>query len=400
VWRFDVAAPATPVFGHLTSHFLTKSLISLGFVKGNEVLLPRLVARFVYLYRRTIVRLGPYETLVDLGRGGMADLYVARADGPLRTIGGCEIPTTNPDDPPLVILKTLRAPLSKQRIEMFNDEARLALLFDHPNVVQSFGAGEDAGRFYIALEYLDGQPVDRVVHRLNAQPDPRRKNEARTILLYVLGRSLGGLHYAHELTRDGISLQIVHRDFNPQNLFVTYDGRVKALDFGIAKAQGRVFRTTTTGEIKGKIRYMAPEQALSLRIDRRADVFAAGVMLWEFCSGTPFWPPDLGDRDVFEELVGGNYQTGLASESPAMNAILRRALARDASERYPTADEMRLDLMNEIARTVPLPQLAPMTSAFVSELFHDQRERTSRMLLHAVNPLPIESAAAARGRTS
>jgi len=306
----------------------------------------------------------------------MADLYVARADA-----APSESEPSNAA--PLVILKTLRAPLSKQRVEMFNDEATLALLFDHPNVVQSFSAGEDAGRYYIALEYLDGQSVDRVIHRLVTAG----RTDARNILLYVLGRALGGLHYAHELAREGVPLLIVHRDFTPQNLFVTYDGRIKALDFGIAKAQGRVSRTTTTGEIKGKIRYMAPEQALNLRIDRRADIFAAGVMLWEFCrNGLPFWRADLTEKDIFEELVSGNYPTELSTETPAINAILKKALARDASERYRTAEEMRMDLLTELGRSVPLSQLAAMTSTLVSELFQDQRERTARMLAHAENP--------------
>jgi eukaryotic-like serine/threonine-protein kinase len=354
------------------------------------------MARFVYLC--CPVRLGPYQTLVDLGRGGMADLYVARAVDPIpRAANGA--PPTNGGGmveapSPLVILKTLRAPLSKQRVEMFNDEATLALLFDHPNVVQSFSAGEDAGRYYIALEYLDGQSVDRVIHRVVSAG----RTDARNILLYILGRALGGLHYAHDLARDGVPLLIVHRDFTPQNLFVTYDGRIKALDFGIAKAQGRVSRTTT-GEVKGKIRYMAPEQALSLRIDRRADIFAAGIMLWEFCrNGLPFWRSELTEKDIFEELVSGNYPTELPTETPAINAILRKALARDACERYRTADEMRVDLLTELGRSVPLSQLAAMTASFVSELFQDQRERTARMLAHAENPnQSLETLAARRG---
>jgi serine/threonine protein kinase len=313
------------------------------------------------------VRFGAYQTLVDLGRGGMADLYVAKAEPLL-------------PDAPLLIVKTLRPPITEKRIEMFLDEARLGLLFDHPNVVRTFGVGQEAGRHYIAMEMLDGQPVDRLVNRVRlANKDDE---SVRTVFLWILAESLAGLHYAHELSSEGTPLQIVHRDFTPHNLFVTYDGRVKALDFGIAKAQGRISRTTT-GEVKGKVRYMAPEQALGLRIDRRADVFSAGVILFELCGGAPLWKEQLPDREVFDDLVGGAYPVGLAGASTAINAILAKALARDASERYRTAAEMRSDLLAEIERRESIAGLAAKTTALMAELFADQRDRTAKMIAHA-----------------
>ena len=314
------------------------------------------------------MRLGAYQTLVDLGRGGMADLYVARPEPPS-------------DKPPLVIVKTLRPPITDKRIQMFLDEARLGLMFEHPNVVRTFNVGEEEGRHFIAMELLDGQNVDRLLTRARAE---KRDDEAvRTMFLWVLSESLAGLHYAHEMSdQHGTPLQIVHRDFTPHNVFVTYDGRVKALDFGIAKSNGRISRTTT-GEVKGKVRYMAPEQALGLRIDRRADIFSAGVLLYDVCGGQPLWRSNAPDREVFDDLVGGAYPVGLANASTAINAILFKALARDASERYRTADEMRRDLLAEVARREDVSMLAGRTATLIGSLFADQRDRTMKMIDHA-----------------
>jgi eukaryotic-like serine/threonine-protein kinase len=323
-------------------------------------------------------RFGAYQTLVDLGRGGMADLYVGRVA----------------DDPDtLCILKTLRPPVNERRVEMFVDEARLGLLLDHPNVVRTLSVGEEAGRPFIALEYLDGQPVDRLMRRAR-RDDPR----LRWVLLWILAEALGGLHYAHELAMEGAPLNIVHRDFTPQNVFVTYDGQVKVLDFGIAKAVGRLHRTGT-GEVKGKLRYMAPEQALGLRIDRRADGFSAGVMLWEFCSGSPFWKTELVDPEIFDDLVGAMYPLAIHGEAPGINSILTKALARDASERYRTAEEMRLDLVVELARMSRIDTLGVTTAALVTELFPDQRERSTKMIARALADERARCVSASAGGT-
>lgn len=321
------------------------------------------MARFVYC--RAVVRLGPYETLVDLGRGGMADLHVAQ-------------PVGQGDGASLVIVKTLRPPVTDKRIEMFVDEARLGLLFDHPNVVRTLDVGEEEGRHYIALELLDGQPLDQVLHRLHAKRTP--DEDTRTILLWLLTEALAGLHHAHELSADGSPLGIVHRDFTPTNVFVTYDGCVKTLDFGIAKSAGRVTRTTT-GEVKGKIRYMAAEQALGLRIDRRADIFSAGAILYELLADAPLWDPKVSERDVFDDLAGGAYPTSIPSVSTALNVVLARSLARDASERFKTALEMREALLAEIERRDGgRDGFSERVGALVAELFADRRARTSAMI--------------------
>jgi serine/threonine-protein kinase len=315
-------------------------------------------------------RFAEFETLVELGRGGMGDLFVARAAG------------AGPDAP-LVIVKTMRPPNTEKRLNMFLDEARLGVLFRHPNVVQTLRVGEEAGRHFIAMEYLDGQPVDRLLQRTHRTEDGRpREAHLRSLYLWILAEGLAGLHYAHDLSNDGVPLNIVHRDFTPQNLFVKYDGGVKTLDFGIAKATGRASQTTT-GEVKGKVRYMAPEQALGLRIDRRVDIFAAGVMLWELYTGSPFWEKTLKDDHVFDELIGGTYPVEIPGEPDWINDILRRSLARDAARRYRTAGEMRMDVVAAIEQCSPLEQPTRALSGFVSELFEDQRHRTANMLAHA-----------------
>src|SRR5262249_1821827 len=154
----------------------------------------------------------------------------------------------------------------------FLDEARLSARLHHPNVVQVFEVGEHMGQQYIAMEYLDGQPLSRVIAAV--QRNGRRLDPPFAVR--VITETLAGLHHAHELVDyDARPLGIVHRDVSPQNVFLTYDGEVKLVDFGIAKA-GDVAVATEAGVIKGKMGYLAPEQVRSQALDRRVDVFATG----------------------------------------------------------------------------------------------------------------------------
>ena len=162
---------------------------------------------------------------------------------------------------------------------MFLDEARVAALLSHPNVVHTYEISEHGGSYFIAMEYLDGQPLNKIVRRAQDQGNfflnPR-------LCARVVADALAGLHhYAHELCDfSGNLLNVVHRDVSPHNLFVTHDGQVKIFDFGVAKAESRL-EGTESGVLKGKLGYMSPEQASGDIVDRRADVFSAGVVLWE-----------------------------------------------------------------------------------------------------------------------
>ncbi len=314
--------------------------------------------------------LGRYRTLIPVGRGGMSDVYIG-------TIAEPEDPTRRPE---IVVLKQMRAGAAAdaKAAGRFEEEVAIAQVLDHPNVVRGLGRGEADGRPFLVLEYVDGQPIDQLIRAAKATKADRCDEELRVCLPWILAEALAGLQYAHELAIEGRPMELVHRDFNPQNIVVDYSGSVKVLDFGIAKTTQHLVRTTT-GIIKGKLRYMAPEQALEMRIDRRADIFSAGVMLWEFLSGAPFWGK-RSDNETFDDLVGGVYATTIPEASPGMNAILERALARAASDRYPNAAAMRSDLLSEIQRTSPLETLKSRTAMVVNTLFADRRERTARML--------------------
>jgi len=264
----------------------------------------------------------------------------------------------------------------------FEEEVEIAQVLDHPNVVRGLGRGETDGRPFMVLEYVDGQPIDQLLRAAKGRRAEGLEDELRVCLPWILAEALAGLHYAHELAVDGRPMELVHRDFNPRNLVVDYTGLVKVLDFGIAKTSQHLVRTTT-GVIKGKLRYMAPEQALEMRIDRRADIFSAGVVLWEFSSGTSFWGP-RSDNDTFDDLVGGVFATTVPTASPGTNAVLARALARAASDRYATADEMRTELLAEIARTSSTESFRARTAAVVNALFAERRERMVRMLENAL----------------
>jgi serine/threonine-protein kinase len=306
---------------------------------------------------------GKYRLVAELGHGGMADVFLAIVEGP-RGLGFAK----------LVVIKRLRPNLvdDPEFTSMLIDEARLAARLNHPNVVQTLEVGEASGHYYIAMEFLDGQPLQRIHHRAAA----RGGFDARLTYGIVLD-VLDGLHYAHELVDyDGTSLRVVHRDVSPHNVFVTFDGVSKIVDFGIAKAVGRAAETRT-GIIKGKVTYMAPEQARCGVVDRRADIFSVGVMLWEAATGVRMWK-GLGDMAIMNRLVTGDIPSPSSQRpphiSPRFAAMCDRALAVDPEKRYATAEELRHDL-EEFIRAEGLRVHARDIGARVTELYEERRKQ-------------------------
>ncbi|MHB1846959.1 MAG: serine/threonine protein kinase, partial [Deltaproteobacteria bacterium] len=218
--------------------------------------------------------LGQYRLLARVATGGMAELFLGRREGP----AGFR---------KTVAIKRLLPHLATepQVVEMFLNEARIASRFEHPNIVQVFDLGEVDGSYFMSMEFLEGRTLADIAERA--------ANAGELVPLGIVARVLCeaclGLHYAHEARGDGGEpLGVVHRDFNPSNVFVTYDGRVKVLDFGIAKVQS-LSRQSEPGVLRGKYYYMCPEMIAGRQVDRRADLFAAGGMLYELLTGAhPF----------------------------------------------------------------------------------------------------------------
>ena len=303
---------------------------------------------------------GKYRLIAELGHGGMAEVFLAIASGP----AGFN---------KLVVLKQIRDQLADdpEFLAMFLDEARLAARLNHPNVVQTNEVGEDGRRYFIAMEYLEGQPLNRIVQRL-------AKDGRLTLAMHVrvLIDALAGLHYAHELADfDGTPLQVVHRDATPHNIFVTYAGQVKVVDFGIAKALGSSAETRA-GVLKGKVSYMAPEQALGEKVDRRADVFAVGMMLWEALAGRrPF--KGMNDVVILQKLVAGDIPSPgtVRDDIPELlEAICMKALAHDKEERFATAEDMQRALEAALEKLGERPQLRAVGD-LLTKAFADERMR-------------------------
>src|ERR1700761_3781049 len=236
--------------------------------------------------------LGKYRLIAELGHGGMAEVYLAVVRGPagFNKLG---------------VIKQIRPQLAAGPgvLGMFLDEAKLAARLSHPNVVQTNEVGQEGDTHFLMMEYLDGQPLNRITQRLG-----KRGGLPLHMHLQIIVDLLGGLHYAHELTDyDGTPLGVVHRDITPHNVFVTYEGQVKVVDFGIAKAMNSSSETRT-GVLKGKVAYMAPEQARGERVDRRADIFSVGVLLWEAVTGRRLWK-GVPDITILQRLLNGDIPT-------------------------------------------------------------------------------------------
>lgn len=274
-------------------------------------------------------RIGKYELGERIAAGGMAEVYLARLPQ-----GGNR----------MVALKVLHDNLSRDpaHITMFQDEARLLAKLYHPSTVQLYEAGEHQGRHFMAMELLIGDSLLRVWHSFHEHgvkiPYP--------VACFIGAKVAEGLHHAHEL-RDarGWPENVVHRDVNPSNIQITFDGRIKILDFGLAKSESKASQTAT-GIVKGKLGYLSPEQVDGQPPDRRADIFALGTTLWEISVDRRLFreDSDVGTIRRIQRCEVPDPRTLVPDYPTPLWTVLRSALARDPRQRYQTAEQMARDL--------------------------------------------------------
>ena len=304
---------------------------------------------------RETTRLGSFEILRRLARGGMAEIYLARTSGP----SGFE---------KLVVLKKILGKFAdKPRyVQLFLEEAKLAASLDHPGIAQVYDIGMVDGSYFFAMEHLHGQDVRSLLHRAWRIGERLPIEHAVQIARHVAS----ALHFAHEKRRsDGTLLGLVHRDVSPSNILVTYDGATKLLDFGVAKTATSTVKTRT-GALKGKISYMSPEQARGASIDRRSDIFSLGIVLWEMVTTQRLYRAD-NDLATLQLIIHQPPRppSQVRPECPPeLERIVLRALAQDPGARYPTAEQLVLEL-DELAREHKLKQSPNALAATLGQLF-------------------------------
>jgi serine/threonine-protein kinase len=277
----------------------------------------------------------------------------------------------------LLVVKQIRPELvhDAEFVAMFLDEARLAARLSHPNVVHVYEVGiEDSGPF-IVMEYLDGQSMQALISKV------KRGNMPLDVHLRIICKVLAGLDYAHELSDyNGTPLSVVHRDVSPQNVFICYDGHVKVVDFGVAKVAGAADRTAA-GTFKGKIGYIAPEQLSGGNVDRRADVFSVGVMLWEALCQRRLTANETAATAVHKRLHGT--LPSVKSVNPQvpdeLAAICDKATALVPDSRYLTAAELLEDLEGYMENAGLRPDDREI-SALVSEAFVTERAKIKQII--------------------
>lgn len=320
-------------------------------------------------------RLGPYEVRAKMGEGGMAIVYLGRkvAEGP---------------GPDLVAIKMIRDELARgpEFVTMFMDEAKLVERLRHPNVVRYFELGREGPHLYLAMELLLGQSLFGLWQACRARKVRLRYDH----IAWICARVADGLHHAHDLADDqGRPLGIVHRDVNATNVIVTYDGEVKVIDFGLAKAAHRASKTAA-GVVKGKVAYMSPEQAVGRPVDRRTDVFALGIMLWELgCDRRLFRSgDDADDVETLRRVDAAEVPDAtklVADFPPELWRIARKALARDPDRRYPTAAAIAGDL-DAFVRGMGTGAGAPALAEVMIALFGEDRDRQKAWVAGASRP--------------
>ncbi len=329
-------------------------------------------------------RLDRYELLCPIAQGGMAQVWVGRLTGR----HGFER---------LVAIKTILAQhAADPRFQrMFLDEARIIANIHHPHVAQILDLGEQGELLYLVLEWIEGDSVSslrRVVHGAG-------EKLPLGITLRIVSDTLNGLHAAHEAkAADGTLLGVVHRDVSPANVLVSSTGEVKVIDFGVAKAVDRLGEETNAGVIKGKVAYMAPEQALGKEVDRRADIWAAGVMLYQLLSGrTPY----EGDNQLatLARLVKGMPPEPLRGVPAEVAEVVYTALCYDPNGRYSSADEMHRALETLIVQLCG-PTTQTDVAGYVVDKLQQRIDRRKKMVNRALDAAEQRSELAAEFESS
>lgn len=313
---------------------------------------------------------GEYTILEHLGEGGMCHVFRARRRG-------------DSHDCALKLLKDERRG-DEQLHDLFLTEADIALLLDHPNLIHTFDAGEVGGRYYIAMELIEGRTLGQIA----ARAQKMRLQLPQDFALYMVSEVLEGLHALHNASgRTGRPLGLVHRDLTPQNVFVSWNGRVILGDFGVAHIQA--YGDVDPGTAIGKIGYLSPEAVLAEELDHRADIFAAGVILWEL----------LTDRRLFEKGTDEQLMEVIAearvprprgldpSISRGLEGMVLKALAKRPKDRFESAEEMLYELEPFWSKKIGNPHAV---SAFLSGIFREEvREYHARRAEQTGRPRAI-----------
>ena len=316
--------------------------------------------------------IGRYRVLGRIATGGMADILLGKLGGP----SGFQR---------AVVIKSILPHLARDEefVGMFLDEARLTAQIRHPNVVQVHELGRDGAVLYLVMEYLDGESCNTILR----EAARRGTHPPHALAAHICAQVAAGLHAAHTLTDDqGKALNVVHRDVSPQNVLVTYDGQVKLLDFGIAKAAGRMAEGTKAGQIKGKFAYMAPEQAMRAEVDARTDVFSLGVVLWEMTTGRRLFkrPSELMVLRALCEDPVPRPSDQVKRYPPLLESIVMRALARDPKERFQTALDLRQALAGWLRDTDSDDTVEHQLATYMGDRFSDRAQIKRNMLSRAV----------------
>lgn len=307
----------------------------------------------------------------------MASVYLAR----LQSQAGFE---------KWVAVKTIHPHIatSPKFVSMFMDEARLAARLDHPNLCTVFDFGEASGTYFIAMEYLHGESLGVVARRAWSMGLPMPLEYAAR----VIADAARGLHAAHELRLEsGQTAGVVHRDVSPENIFVTYAGISKIVDFGVARSNTQASDRTATGELKGKVAYMSPEQIRESRVDRRTDIWALGVVLWEVTVGRRLFRRQSDAATVLAVMRDTiPLPSRVRADYPELlEAIVMRALERDPTRRFQTALEFARALESYLSAS-GLPAGAGDVGEFMQTLFADQITMRDELLRRGVRTAPLE----------
>lgn len=319
-------------------------------------------------------KLGNYELLLRVGRGGMAAVWVARERAVLAK------------DDRLVAVKVMLTELADENefIKMFLDEVRVVRSIHHPNVVDVYDVGEHEGMMWMAMEWVEGESLHTVIAEAG-----KRRAIPPELAVRIIADAAAGLHAAHELKDlDGSLRGVVHRDISPHNILIGTNGMVKLVDFGVAKAIGRISEATRAGQLKGKFGYMSPEQALGKGVDRRSDIFSLGIVLFELTTSRRLF---RGEHDVetLRLVISGAIPKPSQIDPkypPELERIVQKALERNVSARYQSAAELEHDLrayLKSERLIVPQSGVAGILKRVLGERI-EQRRKAVRATLKAL----------------